>query len=49
MSDWPRLPIRPEHLSLIRELLTHAEYKEVLVELARREKDPPKGGTLTPG
>lgn len=30
MSDWPRLPIRVEHLGLIRELLSEKEYRKLL-------------------
>ena len=29
-TTWPRLPIQPEHLPLIRELLTAEEYEKLL-------------------
>ena len=33
MPDWPRPPILPEHLPLIRELLSPAEYAVLLNRL----------------
>ncbi len=32
-TDWPRPPIRPEDLPLIRELLTAEEYEKLLKRL----------------
>ncbi len=34
-TDWPRPPIRPEDLPLIRELLTDGEYAELLRKMVR--------------
>ena len=52
MPEWPRPPIRPEDLPLIRELLTPEDYEALLKRIeadpARwRMKEPPNAaGTL---
>ena len=33
MTDWPKPPIRPEHLSLIRVMMIEEEYTEFLGKL----------------
>ena len=37
MPEWPRPPIRPEYLPLIRELLTPEDYRKLLLRI----KDDP--------
>ena len=33
-TEWPKPPIRPEHLPLIRELLTPEDYEKLLKRIA---------------
>jgi len=44
-TDWPGLPIRPEDLPKIRELLTAEEYAALLKRLGRRQLGQRKGRT----